>query len=175
MNLPTFLRVPLPPSVAAPPLSPCAGARTANTNADYAIWGENLNFSISTKQGRRLPILKNCSIQIPAGQLWMLLGPNGCGKSTLLKILAGLLKPTDGSLCVRKPKSFVFQNPDHQVSFCIFWFGQMLWIFLLIYVALHSMLFNKLVLARLIFGLRFWVSLICGLSNACARKATAVS
>lgn len=114
MNLPTFLRVPLPPSVAALPLSPCASARTANTNADYAIWGENLNFSVSTKQGRRLPILKNCSIQIPAGQLWMLLGPNGCGKSTLLKILAGLSKPTDGSLCVRKPKSFVFQNPDHQ-------------------------------------------------------------
>nr|ACY01920.1 hypothetical protein [Beta vulgaris] len=82
---------------------------------NYAIWGQNLNFSIKTKQGGSLPILKNCSIQIPSGQLWMLLGPNGCGKSTLLKILAGLLKPTDGSVYVKKPKSFVFQNPDHQV------------------------------------------------------------
>lgn len=62
-----------------------------------------------------LQILKNCSIQIPSGQLWMLLGPNGCGKSTLLKILAGLLVPTSGSLYVENPRSFVFQNPDHQV------------------------------------------------------------
>nr|GFA79737.1 ABC transporter I family member 10, chloroplastic [Tanacetum cinerariifolium] len=50
-----------------------------------------------------------------SGQFWMLLGPNGCGKSTLLKILAGLLSPTDGLMYVRKPRSFVFQNPDHQV------------------------------------------------------------
>ncbi|GJR77202.1 ABC transporter I family member 10, chloroplastic, partial [Tanacetum coccineum] len=30
-------------------------------------------------------------------------------------ILAGLLSPTDGFMYVRKPRSFVFQNPDHQV------------------------------------------------------------
>lgn len=82
---------------------------------NYAIVGKNLNFSVTTTHGRLLSILRNCSIKIPSGQLWMLLGPNGCGKSTLLKILAGLLNPTDGNVYVRKPKSFVFQNPDHQV------------------------------------------------------------
>lgn len=67
------------------------------------------------KDLRTVPILKDCCMSIPEGQLWMLLGPNGCGKSTLLKALAGLLKPTSGKLSITGPKSFVFQNPDHQV------------------------------------------------------------
>ncbi|XP_057832071.2 ABC transporter I family member 10 isoform X3 [Cryptomeria japonica] len=80
-----------------------------------AIEGKNLSLSLK-KQGFNIevPILKSCSIQIPEGQLWMLLGPNGCGKSTLLKALAGLLKPHGGTVHVQKPRSFVFQNPDHQ-------------------------------------------------------------
>lgn len=82
---------------------------------NVAIEGRNLNFSITTRQGKSLPILRDCSIRIPSGQLWMLLGPNGCGKSTLLKILAGLLNPTSGTAYVTRPRSFVFQNPDHQV------------------------------------------------------------
>ncbi|CAO2831190.1 unnamed protein product [Amaranthus hypochondriacus] len=113
MNLATFLRT--PPPAPALPTSNHAVSITSYRNENFAIWGQNLNFFIKTKQGGSLPILKNCSIQIPSGQLWMLLGPNGCGKSTLLKILAGLLKPVDGSVYVQKPKSFVFQNPDHQV------------------------------------------------------------
>lgn len=31
------------------------------------------------------------------------------------QILAGLLTPTKGEVYVRRPRSFVFQNPDHQV------------------------------------------------------------
>ncbi|XP_057832070.2 ABC transporter I family member 10 isoform X2 [Cryptomeria japonica] len=82
-----------------------------------AIEGKNLSLSLK-KQGFNIevPILKSCSIQIPEGQLWMLLGPNGCGKSTLLKALAGLLKPHGGTVHVQKPRSFVFQNPDHQFN-----------------------------------------------------------
>lgn len=34
----------------------------------------------------------------------------------IVQVLAGLLNPTSGTLYVKKPKSFVFQNPDHQVS-----------------------------------------------------------
>ncbi|KAF8404367.1 hypothetical protein HHK36_009250 [Tetracentron sinense] len=84
-------------------------------NGNFAIEGRNLNYSIATRNGNSIPILRDCSIRIPSGQLWMLLGPNGCGKSTLLKVLAGLLKPTHGTVYVKRPKSFVFQNPDHQV------------------------------------------------------------
>lgn len=90
---------------------------TENNN-NVAIEGRNLSFWVSTaKQGKTktLPILNDCSLCIPSGQFWMLLGPNGCGKSTLLKILAGLLNPTRGTVVVKRPKSYVFQNPDHQV------------------------------------------------------------
>ncbi|XP_031385714.1 ABC transporter I family member 10 isoform X2 [Punica granatum] len=80
-----------------------------------AIEARNVNFSISTRQGATVPILTDCSLTVPSGQLWMLLGPNGCGKSTLLRILAGLLTPTNGKVYVKRPKNYVFQNPDHQV------------------------------------------------------------
>ena len=48
----------------------------------------DLGFSITGPNGRERPILRNCELRVPAGQLWMLLGPNGCGKSTLLKVLS---------------------------------------------------------------------------------------
>ncbi|TYH20451.1 hypothetical protein ES288_A05G430500v1 [Gossypium darwinii] len=57
-----------------------------NAIESVAIEGRNINFSVNTRQGKMVPILKGCSIRIPSGQLWMLLGPNGCGKSTLLKV-----------------------------------------------------------------------------------------
>ncbi|XP_051135004.1 ABC transporter I family member 10 [Andrographis paniculata] len=82
---------------------------------NFAIECRNLCYSVRTRQGRILPILNDCSLNIPAGQFWMLLGPNGCGKSTLLKVLGGLLNPSSGYVRVSKPRSFVFQNPDHQV------------------------------------------------------------
>ncbi|KAL8209861.1 hypothetical protein R6Q57_006593 [Mikania cordata] len=92
---------------------------TRNYNAvgvdNFAIESDRVSFSINNEKGKTIPIIKDCSLKIPSGQFWMLLGPNGCGKSTLLKILAGLLSPTDGFVHVRKPRSYVFQNPDHQV------------------------------------------------------------
>ena len=42
--------------------------------------------------------VKSLDIVIPSGKLIGLLGPSGCGKSTTLYMIAGLLKPNEGSI-----------------------------------------------------------------------------
>ncbi|NEO97971.1 MAG: energy-coupling factor ABC transporter ATP-binding protein [Symploca sp. SIO2E9] len=60
-------------------------------------------------------VLNSCSLEVPKGEFWMLLGTNGSGKSTLLRLLAGLLQPQSGKIQIASPVGFVFQNPDHQL------------------------------------------------------------
>jgi energy-coupling factor transport system ATP-binding protein len=76
-----------------------------------AIIAQDLSFAWTPEQ----PILQTCSLAVPQGQFWMLLGTNGSGKSTFLRLLAGLLKPTAGRVSLQQPLGFVFQNPDHQL------------------------------------------------------------
>lgn len=40
--------------------------------------------------------LRDLALEVAAGNLTAVIGPNGCGKSTLLRIVAGLLAPTMG-------------------------------------------------------------------------------
>ncbi|MET0713396.1 MAG: ABC transporter ATP-binding protein [Mycetocola sp.] len=59
------------------------------------------------------------NLTIGAGEFVSVVGPSGCGKSTLLKAVAGLIRPSGGSISiggipVTKPHSdlgIVFQNP----------------------------------------------------------------
>ncbi len=46
------------------------------------------------------PAVDHLSLTVRAGELYALLGPNGAGKTTTLRMVAGLLKPTSGSIRV---------------------------------------------------------------------------
>ena len=44
----------------------------------------------------RVAALRSVDLELPHGELALLVGPSGCGKTTLLSIVAGLLEPTAG-------------------------------------------------------------------------------
>ncbi|MBI3621103.1 MAG: ABC transporter ATP-binding protein [Nitrospirae bacterium] len=48
--------------------------------------------------GRTVTILDSINLDVPAGQFLAVVGPSGSGKSTLLGLIAGLDRPTSGSV-----------------------------------------------------------------------------
>ena len=55
-------------------------------------------------------VLTECSTDVKKGEVVVVCGPSGSGKSTLLHILAGLLRPSDGSVEVARPIGIVPQK-----------------------------------------------------------------
>ncbi len=44
--------------------------------------------------------LRGVDLEVRTGELLMLVGPSGCGKTTLLSLVAGILSPDSGTICV---------------------------------------------------------------------------
>jgi NitT/TauT family transport system ATP-binding protein len=79
---------------------------------------ERISQKFTLEKGRELQVLKNISVSLYEDEIVAFLGPSGCGKTTMLKIMAGLLRPSEGQVFIHGKSlrginenlSFVFQN-----------------------------------------------------------------
>ena len=87
------------------------------------------NLEFNYKNGNK--VLKDVNLTINDGEFISIIGKNGTGKSTLGRLIAGLMKPTNGTIFIdeldssdkknfmkiREKIGVVFQNPENQLLF----------------------------------------------------------
>lgn len=89
-----------------------------STSNEILLSLDRVSHRFILERRRQIEVLKNISISIQEGEAVAFLGPSGCGKTTTIKIMAGLLRPTEGQVLVHgKPLrsvnshlALVFQN-----------------------------------------------------------------
>ncbi|NDJ57463.1 osmoprotectant ABC transporter ATP-binding protein OsmV [Enterobacteriaceae bacterium 4M9] len=61
---------------------------------------ENLTKQFVQKNGQRFNAVDNVSLNVPEGEMCVLLGPSGCGKTTTLKMINRLIAPSSGTILI---------------------------------------------------------------------------
>ena len=96
-----------------------ASTKSASDSGRPSIRFDNVGQVFTSSDGSRVTALQNVSFEIARHEFVAVIGPSGCGKSTLLRIIAGLIRPSQGQveiygLPVSGPRDeigIVFQRP----------------------------------------------------------------
>src|SRR3954469_19007071 len=94
---------------------------TAAAEAPTTGGGADLHIVDVTKKFGSFTAVDDLTLTIPSGSFFALLGPSGCGKTTTLRVVAGLERPTAGSVVIggvdvtstrayQRPVNTVFQS-----------------------------------------------------------------
>ena len=93
LGMPATVRIPLETEAD----SHCSAAPMAENAA--ALVGSGLHKRFLVKEtGQTIGAVTDVSLEVPAGTLTALVGPDGAGKTTLLRMMAGLMAPDEGRL-----------------------------------------------------------------------------
>jgi energy-coupling factor transport system ATP-binding protein len=76
-----------------------------------AIIANSLSFAYNKNE-----VLSSILFEVPEGGVYAVTGLNGAGKTTLLKVIAGILKPKEGSIEVKGKVAMSFQYPNYHFS-----------------------------------------------------------
>jgi ABC-type nitrate/sulfonate/bicarbonate transport system ATPase subunit len=71
---------------------------------------------VFSRNGKAFEALRDVTFGVDTGRFISLIGPSGCGKTTLLKMMAGLIKPTQGVIEIGG-KEVTGSGPDRALVF----------------------------------------------------------
>jgi osmoprotectant transport system ATP-binding protein len=76
--------------------------QTSTTSSSTATHGERILLEHVTKRyaGQSDAAVDDVTLEIPAGEIVMLVGPSGCGKTTTMKMINRLIEPTEGRILI---------------------------------------------------------------------------
>jgi osmoprotectant transport system ATP-binding protein len=89
-----------------PPTSPESGAAPDAGKIEIRLEGLTKRFS-----GQREPAVDSLSMEIPKGEIVILVGPSGCGKTTTMKLINRIIEPSSGRI-ILDGEDVTNVNPD---------------------------------------------------------------
>jgi NitT/TauT family transport system ATP-binding protein len=91
------------PSVTTQASTDAAGQPTETRKPLIEIHNVSAGYE-NKRQKTRLIALRDVTLDVYPGEFLAVVGPSGCGKTTLINMIAGFMKPLDGSITVRGEK-----------------------------------------------------------------------